>query len=170
MKNHVCQFLRKRATVKRPFLFTGSGLSNVYVAGIEYEECPQCGNVAGVFPAPISLLQTLTKAVVTKPSPLTGAEIRYLRKGLRKKATDFGQLVGVSSEQVSRWENDRNSPEKAADKLIRVLASKTDEELNSVINQMYGTTPRNEAYLLKFNGSWRGEVRAVSTTRPEKLF
>jgi DNA-binding transcriptional regulator YiaG len=45
-------------------------------------------------------------------------------------ASDFAKLVGVSSEQVSRWENGHNSPEKSADKLIRLLAAdRTDTEM-----------------------------------------
>jgi DNA-binding transcriptional regulator YiaG len=158
MRNHTCRFQRKTATNNRPFLFTWSGLPNVYVTGIEYEEC-KCGRVAGIFPAPLNLLTVLTRTVVTKRSALTGPEIRYLRKTMRKKAADFAQLVGVSPEQVSRWETERNAPEKPADKLIRLMASPTDE-LSAITELIYMGRPlKNESYLLQFNRTWRGTHR-----------
>jgi putative zinc finger/helix-turn-helix YgiT family protein len=156
--SHDCRtYLSKRtATADKPFLFTWSGLPNVYLAGIQYEECQRCHKVAGRFPAPLRLLDVLTKAVAEKPSPLTGLEIRYLRKSLGKKAIDFATLIGVSPEQVSRWENGHNSPEKSADKLIRLLATRRvdSEELNTLANVCH--TSGKQSYLLQFQKKkWR---------------
>jgi DNA-binding transcriptional regulator YiaG len=55
-------------------------------------------------------------------TPLTGQQIRFLRSYFGKSSRDFAKIIGVTPEQVSRWENGHNAPEKSADKLIRYLA------------------------------------------------
>lgn len=156
---HDCRdYIRlKRATAAKPFLFTGSGLSNVYLSGIHYNECARCASLAGIFPAVSKLLDTLTRTIILKTSPLTGSEIKYLRTYVRKKAVDFAQLVGVSSEQVSRWENGHNPPEKSADKLMRLLvANRLDLESDAIVNLVIHPTQR-ESYLLRFRADqWSG--------------
>jgi DNA-binding transcriptional regulator YiaG len=67
-------------------------------------------------------LKNIADIVVGSANPLTGQEIRYLRKSLGKSSRDFAKLVGVTPDQVSRWELNRNRPEPSADKLIRMLA------------------------------------------------
>ena len=92
----------------------------------------------------------IARAVVKKPAPLSGPEIRYLRKRLGKKSVDFGRIIGVGEDQVSRWENDRNPPEESADKLIRVFycALSKDKELRGQLNEhleaWLATLPREE--------------------------
>jgi hypothetical protein len=46
------------------------------------------------------------------------------------KAVDFAPLIGVTPEQVSRWENNSNLPEKSTDRYIRVCyAVRSGEKL-----------------------------------------
>jgi len=161
-QSHDCSLLRKKATLDRPFFFTWVDLPNVYIAGIEYEECSECHKVAGTFPRPSLLLNTLTKTIILKPSALTGPEIRYLRRCVRKKAADFARLVGVSSVQVSRWENDHNPPERSADKLMRLLAARSValKDSDTIMNLVYGDTPPKQSYLLRFDkNKWVGDCR-----------
>ncbi len=162
MEKHDCQnhLRRKKASPDRPFLFTLSGLPNVYLAGIQYEECSLCQSVAGVFPALLKLSDTLTRAVIQKPSRLTGSEIRYLRKSMGKKAVDFAQLVGVSSEQVSRWENGHNAPEPSAEKLMRLLVA---NQMELKLLPHFEAAPfQDEFYLLRFHAKeWSGVWQAA---------
>ncbi len=110
----------RHATREKAYHYTESGLPHVYLTGIRYFVCRQCGKQAAEIPAVKSLLREIARAVVECEGRLTGAEIRFLRKRLGKKATEFAQIVGVTPEQVSRWENDSNPPEPSADKLIRL--------------------------------------------------
>lgn len=110
----------RRATFEHPYHFVESGLPNAYLAGIRYFVCRRCEKQAAEIPAVQALLSAIAGAVVEKEAPLSGAEIRFLRKRLGKKAAEFGQEIGVSPEEVSRWENDNASPSKSADKLIRI--------------------------------------------------
>jgi putative zinc finger/helix-turn-helix YgiT family protein len=155
-RNHI---VRKVATVDHPFLMTWSGLPNVYISGIRYEACQECGKVAGMFPAVAKLYEALVKVVAIKPSALSGEEIRFLRISVRKKAMDFAKVMGVSPEQVSRWEHGHNQPEKAADKLIRVLACK--DAVDSVMN-LDSQCSKSGSYLMRFSKAkeWLGEFVA----------
>ena len=141
--NHDCRkFLEeRRATVDHPYHFVDSGLPNVYLVGIKYRRCAVCGMRSADIPAVKNLLMALARTIVESDAPLTGAEIRFLRKRLGKKSSEFAKIIGVSHEQVSRWENGRNRPEQSADKLIRVyychlsgdraLRAKVDTQIES---------------------------------------
>jgi putative zinc finger/helix-turn-helix YgiT family protein len=137
VEEHNHEFEWKRATQEHPYHFVGSGLPNVYLCGIRYSVCKTCGIQAADIPALKNLMIAIARAVVKKPAPLSGAEIRYLRKRLGKKSAEFGRIIGVGEEQVSRWENDKNPPEESADKLIRVFycALSKDKELRGQLNE-----------------------------------
>jgi putative zinc finger/helix-turn-helix YgiT family protein len=110
----------RHATLHAPYHFTDSGLPNVYLAGIRYFVCKECGKEAAEIPAAEGLMKVIARTIVEREAQLTGAEIRFLRKRLHKKAAEFARIVGVSPEQVSRWENEYNLPEESTDKFIRV--------------------------------------------------
>ncbi len=119
---HDCRnsFDKRLASVKNPYHFVDSGLPNVYLAGIKYRVCRACKKQAADIPAVKSLLTVIARTIVESDAPLTGPEIRFIRKRLGLPSAEFARLAGVSLEQVSRWENDWNRPEKSADKLIRM--------------------------------------------------
>lgn len=120
--NHDCRssFQERLASAKTPYHFVDSGLPHVYLAGIKYRVCRACKKQAADIPAVKSLLTVIARAIVESDAPLTGPEIRFIRKRLGLPSAEFARLIGVSLEQVSRWENDWNRPEKSADKLIRM--------------------------------------------------
>jgi putative zinc finger/helix-turn-helix YgiT family protein len=140
-----CSFEERKATPAALYHFVDSGLPNVYLAGIKYRVCLKCGKQSAEIPAVKQLLAVIARAVVESESPLTGAEIRFLRKRIGKKASDFAKIIGVTPEQVSRWENEHNPPEQSADKLIRVfycllsgdrqLHTKVDKHIESWLAQ-----------------------------------
>lgn len=120
--NHDCPKSSQelKATVEAPYHFVDSGLPNVYLVGMKYFVCSVCDRVRAEIPAVGELMNALARAVVQKTSPLSGVEVKFLRKRLGLKATDFGQIMSVTPEQVSRWENDHNPPAGATDRLIRL--------------------------------------------------
>jgi putative zinc finger/helix-turn-helix YgiT family protein len=120
---HIHDLEDRRATSEAPYHFVDSGLPNVYLIGIKYKVCKSCHAQAADIPAVKQLMQVIAKTIVENEVSLSGVEIRFLRKRLGKKSSDFAALVGVSAEQVSRWENGHNHPERSADKLIRILYS-----------------------------------------------
>lgn len=112
-------------------------------------------------------MTVIARLVVKKDAPLTGPEIRFLRKRLGEKSSEFAQIVGVTEEQVSRWENGHNPPEKSADKLIRVfychLASDPalKKQVNKHIEDWLATIPGEECvskYCARLqHEEWTGE-------------
>jgi putative transcriptional regulator len=144
--NHV--FEEKRATLERPYHYVDTGLPNVYLAGIKYRKCKACGMQSADIPAVKHLMIALGRAVVEKNASLSGAEIRFLRKRLAKKASEFARVIGVTDEEISRWENGHFQPSRSADKLIRVyycvlskdrgLKDKVDKHIEAWLSALPG--------------------------------
>lgn len=121
MTDHNCLACRveKLATEKKPFHFTGSGLPSVYLVGIKYFVC-DCGEIVAEIPAVKQLMQLIARDLVTSPTDLSGAEIKFLRKRLGKKATDFSQYLGITPETLSRVERGKQSASRQIQKLARL--------------------------------------------------
>lgn len=168
---HNCQeHLREiKATPAKPYYFTWTDLRNVYIHGIKYDRCRVCRKVAASYPAIGQMLAVLTDAVLVKPTALNGEEIRFLRSVTRLSATAFAAAVGVSTEQVSRWENNHNKPRRSADKLIRMLAASskriTDGEtppaIIDSIHHLQITGRQAKRYILAYDGVWTARCISV---------
>jgi putative zinc finger/helix-turn-helix YgiT family protein len=171
--DHKCKIRAKelRATVDHPYKFWDSGLSNVYLVGIKYWVCEECGSQAAEIPALEQLMSVIAKAVVMKPALLRGEEIRFLRKRLGKKAADFAELVNKTPEHFSKLENDQLPLQEDTDKLIRLtygmlsgdrelladIAAKAEQWLRSISN-------RNDEDITfkKKAGSWKSMAKAMT--------
>jgi transcriptional regulator with XRE-family HTH domain len=92
------------ATEEKPFHFVDSGLDNVYLVGIRY-----FANADGTFSAEIpaikQLMRLIARDIVMSPKGLTGKEVRFLRKRLGKKGTEYCRYLGIEPETLSRVEN-----------------------------------------------------------------
>ena len=118
-------------------------------------------------PAVKKLMMMLGRTIVESNAPLTGAEIRFLRKRLGKKSSEFAKIIGVTSEQVSRWENGHNQPEESADKLIRVfychlsrdreLREKVDKHMDSWLHTWSGEGQLGGILAKLRNDEWKAE-------------
>jgi hypothetical protein len=67
------------------------------------------------------LLSAIARTIVEKPTALTGFEVRFLRKRLSKKGTEFAKMVGFVPERLSTVENKGDSVEPGRDRLIRMI-------------------------------------------------
>jgi DNA-binding transcriptional regulator YiaG len=140
----------KHATFEHPYHFVESGLPNVYLVGIDYRICSACKLQAADIPALDDLMVKIARAVVRQESPLSGAEVRFLRKRLRKRSADLAKIIGVTPEHYSRLESVReeHNPSGSADKLIRVYYSllSGDETLKDTMNSNI------DAYMASLHG------------------
>jgi len=103
-----------------PYLYVGSGLSNVYLVGIKYQIWEN-GEQSAEIPCLPALLKAIAKALVTKKVPLKGDEARFLRKRTGHSSKGFAELIGYSAEQYSRIENEAVNLQHNTDLLIRLV-------------------------------------------------
>lgn len=120
-RKHDCgaYFREHFATEKEPFHFVDSGLSNVYLIGVKYFICTECGRIRAEIPAIKPLMRRIARDLVVNPESLSGEEIRFLRKRAGMKSAAFAKLLGVEAETLSRYENDKQVAAESVDKLIR---------------------------------------------------
>src|SRR5947209_19271239 len=107
-QNHDCTRQKREhlGTDSRPYHFLDSGLPNVYLVGVKYWACGECKSQWAEIPAPDKLMNVIADAIVMKPGILTGAEIRFLRKRVGKRASDFAQLINKTPEHLSKLETE----------------------------------------------------------------
>jgi transcriptional regulator with XRE-family HTH domain len=119
------------ATAEEPFHFVDSGLDNVYLVGIRYFVDREGKTIAEI-PAIKQLMQLIAYEVVTAPRDLSGSEIRFLRKRLYKKASDYCTYLGLTPETLSRIENEKQAVSPQSQKLARLSYCVFSEDPNLV--------------------------------------
>jgi DNA-binding transcriptional regulator YiaG len=107
------------ATDEKPFHFTDSGLDNVYLVGIKYFESED-GTFVAEIPAAKQLMQLIARDIVFSEGSLSGEELRFLRKRLGKKGTEYAQILRIDAATLSRLENGKQSPSDQIDSLARL--------------------------------------------------
>lgn len=116
-KHHLIEHL---ATPDNPYQYLDSGLSNVFLIGIKYWTCKECDAVAAEIPAPTQLMNVIAESIVMKHGILTGEQIKFLRKRVGKKASDFAELISKTPEHLSKLETGSLMLTEPLDKLIRL--------------------------------------------------
>lgn len=92
------------------------GLSNVFLLdGVTQKE----GQPAAYRDAE-RLFHLIAGAIARRSSPLTGGELRFLRKRLGMTQPQFGAIVGKGLETVRQWERGRRKPPVAEGCLLRL--------------------------------------------------
>lgn len=154
---HDCEVRAEKrlATAGAPYHFVGSGLDNVYLVGVTYYVCPDCQLQSAEIPALKNLFDALARTIVEKQSALTGPELRFLRKHLRKKAIDFAPLVGITPQHLSKLENSDDSIDSSLDKLIRLSFAglSGDKQIRNAI----GIENDFERWLASIHGEGKNE-------------
>lgn len=112
----ICDGPMRHTLISHPF----DALPGICLDGVSRYECEGCGEVEIGIPAMESLIQTLTRALVERETPLTGAELRFLRKTLGWSGVDTAAYMGVTKETISRWESGKAPLSALADRLIRM--------------------------------------------------
>lgn len=105
------------------FHYTDSGLSKVYLKGIQIQKCSnsECEEEEVAIPNIEELHELLAEKVARQESVLLPEEIRFLRTHLGFSGADFAGVMGVSPETVSRWEKGTVNMKEASERLLRVL-------------------------------------------------
>ena len=130
--------------VRGNYLFRESGLNNVVLKNIEIVKCDECGNEDPIIRKLNDVMRVLALAVIEKPYPLVGEEIRYLRKYLGMGQDAFAALLKSEKAVLSRWENNREAAGARSDLLIRAIALTLGSGLKPKVEQGIRNFPQIE--------------------------
>ncbi len=106
------------------FVYEGLGFP------VELIDCPM-KKIAGEWILDINLaaLQRFVfQGLVHKPHPLTGKELRFMRKFLNMTTTEFGENLGVSHAAVVKWEKAQAQISPAQEPYIRLFLCERFQE------------------------------------------
>lgn len=125
MKCDICDapMRERRATAKAPYYYVLGGLPHVGLVGITVYECPG-HSISPVIPRIGELHRVIAGTFVSKPGPLTGAELRFLRKNVGLSAQKFAALLVVDPAHLSRVENGKQRAlGPSTDRLARLIVT-----------------------------------------------
>lgn len=66
------------------------------------------------------LQEVVLQTLIHKPMPLSGDELRFIRKFLEMSTSAFGKIFGVSHVAVVKWENNKTQVNPATELCIRL--------------------------------------------------
>ncbi len=103
-----------------PLHFTACGLDNIFLgSGYDVVNTSEGRGVR------IRNLDGLHLAIgeylAAHKRSLHGRELRYLRRHMDLTQAELGELIGLSSQQVARWEKNQSNISGAAESLLRIL-------------------------------------------------
>jgi len=137
-------YIKGRPYFDEPYHLKGVGLPNIFLLnGVTLENDPDYGelvsieNVAGLYRA-------IGLHIIESEPPMTGAELRFLRKQMEFTQAELGSLLSVSSQTVANYEKDKTSIGTAdlAVRLLYLLHVLPPESRTSVIKQLVGAASR----------------------------
>lgn len=143
MRQIDCSQCGSMAKVTRgTYQFKESGLSYVYLKGIQLINCQECETVDPIIPHVNELMRVLVLAVIARPYRLGGAEIRFLRKFLGKTGEEFADILSVDRSTLSKWENNDDPVGEQSDRLIRTVTLALDDNLKERLREVINSFPR----------------------------
>jgi putative transcriptional regulator len=135
--------IRRKAS-RKPFHYTASGLSNVWLMnGFEIAET---SNGRGVRIKDADGLHTaLAHAIAVSRQPMSPADLRFLRKHMGLSQNGLARLLGCSDQSVARWEKGKGDIVPSAERLVRLVALEFLGEDPDVRNALNGLAEMDEA-------------------------
>lgn len=78
------------------------------------------------------------KGLIHKPYPLTGREVRFMRKFLEMSTTEFGKKLGISHATIVKWEKEQVKISPMQESYIRMFLFEhlQDTEITSLYKEI----------------------------------
>jgi DNA-binding transcriptional regulator YiaG len=108
------------ASQEEPYHYTESGLRDIRLINIPVYSC--CGVESADIPNMDALHRLIAEDLILTPRPMTGLELRFLRKEAMLKPQDVAERVGIDPKTVLNWEK-AESASRHADLLTRLLVT-----------------------------------------------
>ncbi len=103
-----------------------AGGVRVMLRKVEILRCTGCDESEVVIPRILELHRLIATDIAQVPRRLTPAEVRFLRKWLKRTGLELAALCRVTPATVSRWENGRTPIGSTAEQLLRLLVLSSD--------------------------------------------
>ena len=113
------------------------GIKLVLSKSVIEEKCNDCGEVTYTIPNTKGLIAAAAIFRATMPIKLNGVEIRFLRKALDHSSKSLAEILGVTVETMSRWENNKAPISDVCEKLLRASACLGLQERAPLISFYY---------------------------------
>jgi putative transcriptional regulator len=122
MSKHRCARCGRqdKARVEDAYRYSACGLDYIFLAGVRVFECA-CGERDVEIPAVEELHDLIADDLARKRRKLAPSEIRFLRVHLGFSSEDFGRVISVAPETVSRWEHGRQPMRGTYEKILRLM-------------------------------------------------
>lgn len=131
MKCEACGVdMKARAVTKeRPYLYAMGGLPQFPLTSrVTVYECPKCRAESVTIQGPGELHRQIARALLRKPTALTGDELRFLRKHVGFSAQRFAAMLSVDPAYLSRIENGKHDQlETGRERLARILIGTAED-------------------------------------------
>ncbi len=111
----------KLEKTKGNYQYKESGLNNILLVDIPIYRCASCKETEVEIPGTKELHMLIAFLLLFKPTHLTGAEARFLRKSMCYTEEDLANSLGIKRVTVSRWENAKGEMKKDRDKHLRLF-------------------------------------------------
>jgi putative transcriptional regulator len=149
---------------KAPFQYKACGLDDVYLTnGYEIEKTPHGTGVS--IRNVDDVLRAIGLFLVANKKQLSGKEVRFLRHQMDYTQSELARMIGVSSQQVARYEKDKNSSSipGASDRILRLLYRehvKAGAPIRGTLEHVDQMDDRvhNRMMFKHVNGTWKQAV------------
>ena len=112
---------RMRARRNQTVPYPESGIPDLWLKGITVYRCRKCRAEFPEFPNSKRLHQGIADWLTQKLFPLTGPELRFLRKQMGVSTKDLAEIMGMHRESLTRWETGAERIGAQSDRLIRLV-------------------------------------------------
>jgi len=113
----------------------------VRLKGFNLIKCAECGHVDPIIPDMDTMMKLAAYHVVLKRSPLSGREVRFLRKYVGKSARELAALLHVDHTHLSKIENDNVEIGVQLDKYLRLLVINLSSDLDIALKAFLDMLP-----------------------------
>ncbi|NDE91089.1 MAG: transcriptional regulator [Alphaproteobacteria bacterium] len=140
------------------YRYTVSGLDYIYLKnGYKKHKTPygpgvSIANIAGLHDA-------ITRLLCTRIQFFKGQEARYLRKSLDVTQAVLGNMLGVDSQTIARWEKNEHDMPEPAQRLLRLICMEKFNEkspIHSFIERLNNLEDKGGNIVMEEKGDkWR---------------
>lgn len=165
-------YIKDRPLLAKPYHLTGIGLPNVYLRnGVEVENDPDYGELVTITDLH-GLHHAIGFHIVTKLDPMTGDELRFLRKQMQLTQEALATRLRLDVQTVANYEKARTKKIGATDVAVRMIFAlhilppdARADFIKRLMEAIAALTPEPEVPEVmrrKIAGPWHGDGHRVA--------